>query len=229
MSKSPLVSLRSPPPEGAASGSGRPVAGILVTGFEPFGGDTANSSWAIAEALAGERIGDRLVHAACLPCRFDTSEAALREALRLHRPTLVLALGQAASRPVLSFERVAINWIDARIADNAGAQPTDLPVHARGPAAQFTNLPIKAMAAAAREAGAAAEISFSAGSFVCNQLFYALMRALQRRPGVRGGFLHVPALGGAMPLPLMLAGVRAALAAALQTQEDQHEAAGRLD
>ena len=202
---------------------------ILLTGFEPFGGDTANSSWAIAEALNGERIGGQRVHAACLPCRFDASEAALHEALRQHRPRMVLALGQAAARPLLSFERVAINWIDARIADNAGAQPVDIPVHASGPAALFTSLPIKAMAAAAREAGAPAEISFSAGSFVCNQLFYALMLALRRRRGVRGGFLHVPALGGAMLLPTMVDGVRAALAAALQTQEDQHEAAGRID
>jgi pyroglutamyl-peptidase len=202
---------------------------VLVTGFEPFGGDTANSSWAIAEALNGERIADQLVQAVCLPCRFDTSEAVLREALRQHRPQLVLALGQAASRPMLSFERVAINWIDARIADNAGVQPIDRPVHARGPAALFTSLPIKAMAAAARDAGAAAEISFSAGSFVCNQLFFALMQVLRRRPDVRGGFLHVPALGGAMPLLTMVDGVRAALAAALQTQEDQHEAGGRID
>lgn len=202
---------------------------ILVTGFEPFGGAAANSSWAIAAALQGEAIAGLRVHSVCLPCRFDTSERCLRDALRRHRPQLVLALGQAASRPLLSFERVAINWIDARIADNAGAQPVDIAVHAAGPAALFTSLPIKAMAAAARRQGAAAEISFSAGSFVCNQLFYALLRALRRRRGVRGGFLHVPALGGEMALPLMIDGVRAALAAALQTQEDQHEAAGRLD
>lgn len=202
---------------------------ILLTGFEPFGGSQDNSSWAIAAALDGERIDGHRVHSVCLPCRFDASERCLREALRRHRPSLVLALGQAASRPVLSFERVAINWIDARIADNAGAQPVDVPVHAGGPAALFTRLPIKAMAAAAREAGAATEISFSAGSFVCNQLFYALLQALRRRPRVRGGFLHVPALGGAMPLPVMVDGVRAALAAALRTQEDQHESAGRID
>lgn len=202
---------------------------VLLTGFEPFGGGQDNSSWAIAAALDGEAIDGHRVHSVCLPCRFDASAAALQAALRRHRPALVLALGQAASRPVLSFERVAVNWIDARIADNAGAQPVDVPVHPGGPAALFTSLPIKAMAAAAREAGAAAEISFSAGSFVCNQLFYDLLRALRRRPGVRGGFLHVPALGGAMALPLMIDGVRAALSAALRTQEDQHESAGRID
>ncbi len=223
------LSLRSPLPEGAVPGLGRPGAGILLTGFEPFGGGTANSSWAIAERLQGERIADARIASVCLPCRFDTSEAALREALNRHRPRLVLALGQAASRPVLSFERVAVNWIDARIPDNGGAQPVDVPVRPGGPPALFTGLPIKAMAAAARDAGAASEISFSAGSFVCNQLFYALMQALRRRPGVRGGFLHVPALDSAMPLDLMVAGVRAALAAALQTQEDQHESAGRID
>ena len=200
---------------------------LLLTGFEPFGGDAINSSWELVRRLDGERISGLRVQAVQLPCVFARSGAALAEALRACRPAVVLAVGQAASRSALSFERVAVNWIDARIPDNAGAQPVDAPVRPGGPAARFTTLPIKAMAAASRAAGVPAEISFSAGSFVCNQLFYELQTQLQRRRGVRGGFLHVPALGGSLGLDAMAQGLRAALTVA-QGQEAL-EAAGQLD
>ena len=197
---------------------------ILLTGFEPFGGDAINSSWEIARRLDGVD-GIRAVQ---LPCRFAASLPALDAALA-SRPSLVLALGQAASRPVLSFERVAINWVDARIADNDGAQPVDEAVLAGAPAAYFTRLPIKRMAQAAREAGAASEISYSAGSFVCNQLFFGLQHRLRQRKSVRSGFLHVPALGSAMGLEAMVAGVRAAVAVARANAEDLHDSGGRED
>lgn len=198
---------------------------ILLTGFEPFGGEAVNSSWEIARLLDGVD-GIRAVQ---LPCRFAHSLAALDAALARSRPTLVLALGQAASRPQLSFERVALNWVDARIADNDGQQPVDAPVLAGAPAAYFTTLPIKAMANAVRALGVPAEVSFSAGSFVCNQVFFGLQHRLRRRPAVRSGFLHVPALGGALELEAMLRGVRAALQAAQATQADAQEPAGRID
>lgn len=202
---------------------------ILLTGFEPFGGDTVNSSWELARALDGQRVGGVRIRAVCLPCRFAHSLAALDAALGACRPVLALAMGQAASRPQLSFERVAVNWVDARIADNDGAQPVDVPVLPGAPAAYFSTLPIKAMARAAREAGAPAEISFTAGSFVCNQLFFGLQHRLRRRHAVRSGFLHVPALGGDLALDAMHAGLAAALAAALQTTQDARDAAGRTD
>ncbi len=201
-----------------------PLPTLLVSGFEPFGGDSVNSSWEIAHRLDGVD-GIRAVQ---LPCRFATSLVALDAALA-SRPSLVLALGQAASRPVLSFERVAINWVDARIADNDGAQPVDEAVLAGAPAAYFTRLPIKRMAQAAREAGAAAEISYSAGSFVCNQLFFGLQHRLRQRKSVRSGFLHVPAPGGAVGLETMVAGVRAAVAVARANAEDLHHSGGRED
>jgi pyroglutamyl-peptidase len=197
---------------------------VLVTGFEPFGGNALNSSWELARRLHGVD-GIRAVQ---LPCRFADSLAALDAALA-DGPQRVLALGQASSRPLLSFERVAVNWVDARIADNAGAQPVDEPVLPGAPAAYFTTLPIKRMAQAARAAGAGAEISFSAGSYVCNQLFFGLQHRLRRKKTVRSGFLHVPALGGAMPLDTMLAGVRAALHAALTEGEDLRDIGGRID
>ena len=209
----------------------------LLTGFEPFDGDAVNPSWQIAQALHGQRLQGMRVVAAQLPCTFEGAIGALRAALRRHRPQLVMALGQAG-RSVISLERVAINVIDARIPDNAGAQPIDEPVQAGAPAAHFSTLPIKAMLAALREAGIPAEVSQTAGTFVCNQVFYGLMQALRRRPGVRGGFVHVPmlpaqaaarALGAGMALDQQVEGVRLALATALATAQDLRLGGGRID
>ena len=125
---------------------------LLVTGFEPFGGERINPSADVARALHGRTIGGAQVVGAVLPCVFGASIDALRAAIDTHRPQLVLALGLAAGRDGCTLDRVAINLDDARIADNAGAQPIDAPVVARGPAAHFTTLPIKAMVAALLQA-----------------------------------------------------------------------------
>lgn len=195
---------------------------ILVTGFEPFGGDARNPSGEAALMLEGQAIGGHALRGIVLPCVFADAPRALRAAIRRHRPALVLGLGLAASRRGFHLERVAVNLIDARIADNAGAQPVDRPVAAGGPAAAFTTLPVKAMAAALQAAGHEAQVSYSAGSFVCNQVFYALMRC--RVP--RAGFLHV---GGDVAVPAIVEGVRVALAAALERSEDLAVSAGRVD
>jgi pyroglutamyl-peptidase len=159
----------------------------------------------------------------------------LRALLRAHRPALVLCLGQAGGRAALSLERVAININDARIADNAQAQPVDTPVVPGAPAAYFTRLPVKAMLQALQRAGIAAEVSQTAGTFVCNHVFYGLMHELATRRGlkaVRGGFVHVPWLPGqgtpAMALDDMVRGIAVALRCALTTQADIARGAGAL-
>lgn len=195
---------------------------ILVTGFEPFGGDARNPSGEAAAALDGQVVGGVPLRGVVLPCVFAEAPRALHAAIRRHRPALVLSLGLAASRRGFHLERVAVNLIDARIADNAGAQPVDQPVLRRGPAAAFTTLPVKAMAAALQAAGHEAQVSYSAGSFVCNQLFYALMRC--RLP--QAGFLHV---GGDLDAGTIAAGVRVALAAAVGRHQDLDSSAGRID
>ena len=126
---------------------------ILLTGFDAFGGETVNPSWLVAQALHGEVIGNATVVALRLPCVFGQALAELQIAVTAQRPLLVLALGQAAGRAEMTPERVAINVDDARIADNAGAAPIDTPVVARGPAAYFSTLPVKAMVAAMQQAG----------------------------------------------------------------------------
>ncbi len=216
-------------------------AGVLVTGFEPFGGDDINPSWEIARALDGACLTDGTrVQAALLPCAFDAVESALAQAIERHRPRLLIALGLAGSRTELGVERVALNWCDARIPDNAGDQPLDRPVVPGAPVAYLSPLPVKAMAQAMREAGAPATVSYSAGTFVCNQVLYLLAHGMQTRwPGLRAGFIHVPGLPGqrsitapgfaGLPLALQTQAVRAALEVAWSMQEDPMLPGGTLD
>ncbi|MDO9437563.1 pyroglutamyl-peptidase I [Hydrogenophaga sp.] len=211
----------------------QPQNTVLLTGFEPFGGASLNPSWLAVQALHGEEaLGHRIV-AAPLPSAFDTSLSELNKLMRTHRPALVICVGQAGGRPAMSLERVAINVNDAPIADNAGAQPVDTPVVLGAPTAYFTGLPIKAMLAALREEGIAAEVSQTAGTFVCNHVFYGLMRALATRPSLRrtrGGFVHVPWLpeqgSPSMALEDMVRGLRVAVDCALRVQVDQVLGAG---
>lgn len=172
---------------------GMTQAVALLTGFEPFGGDTLNPSWLVAQALHGQVLADTRVCAVQLPCIFGQALDELQQAIRRLQPVTVLALGQAAGRAEFSVERVAINVDDARIPDNAGAQPVDCAIVPGGPAAYFSSLPIKAMVAALRAGGLPAAVSQSAGTFVCNHVFYGLQHALAGR-AVRSGFMHLPLL-----------------------------------
>jgi pyroglutamyl-peptidase len=169
------------------------VVRILVTGFEPFGGQSLNPSWEVARALHGWTLEGAQITSVQLPCVFAQALPALQQALAQHRPDIVLALGQAEGRCDFSVERVAINVMDARIADNAGAQPIDVPVIAGGPAAYFSTLPIKSLVAGLKAAGFPASVSQTAGTFVCNQVFYALQHTLAGL-GVHSGFVHLPLL-----------------------------------
>jgi len=219
-----------------------PTSTVLLTGFEPFGGAGLNPSAEVAQALHGRPLGgEAVVAAVVLPCAFGDALQTLHQALRQHRPQLVLALGQAEGRTDLSIERVALNVDDARMPDNLGRQPVDEPVVADGPAAYFSTLPIKAMVAGLKAAAHAASISQTAGTFVCNHVFYGLQHALAGS-GVRSGFMHVPLLpqqaaqAPGLSLPSMalaqqVAGVEAALRIALAwgDQADLKRAGGALN
>ncbi|MHA7210495.1 pyroglutamyl-peptidase I [Arthrobacter sp. MDT1-65] len=166
---------------------------ILLTGFEPFGGESTNPSW-LAAQRAAELLRAQGTEAAAveLPCAFGRSIDALEAALGRFRPEIVLCVGQAGGRGSVSVERVAINVDDARIPDNAGRLPVDEPVVAGGPAAYFSSLPIKACREAVAALGIPVEVSQTAGTYVCNHVFYGLMHLLAQRDGPRGGFVHVP-------------------------------------
>ena len=209
---------------------------ILLTGFEPFAGDLINPSLEVARALDGERIDDARIVSARLPCVFRAARLAMDDLLKRHRPALVLAMGLAGGRSAIGLERVAINVDDARIADNAKQQPVDRPVIQGAPAAYFSTLPIKAMVAAIRAARYPAEVSNSAGTFVCNHLFFGLQHSLRKRK-TRSGFMHLPYLPEqaarlvhqpSMALDSMVEATRIALQTAWRTRVDIRQEGGAL-
>ena len=203
---------------------------LLLTGFDPFDGAKSNPSWEAASALDGRIVGRHRIVARRLPTEFGASLRALRTAIRETSPALVVCTGLAGGRTGLSLERVAINVDDARIPDNAGAQPVDAKIATNGPAAYFSALPIKAMLAALQRHGIPAHVSQTAGTYVCNHVFYGLMHELRRKPGVRGGFIHVPNAGrGGMPLDDIVEGLRIALRVAATARHDARIAAGAED
>jgi pyroglutamyl-peptidase len=218
--------------------AGRPGPVILLTGFDPFGGESINPSGRVVAALQGETIAGARVQTVCLPTVFGAALQALGEAVRRCAPVLVVALGQAGGRSELSIERVAINVDDARIPDNDGAQPIDEPIVPGGPAAYFSTLPVKAIVAALHAQGLPAGVSQTAGTFVCNHVFYGLQHLLAGT-GVRSGFVHLPWLpeqaGGradapCLPLDAMVDGVRTVLQVAMTHRgEDLRRGAGALD
>ena len=217
----------------ASAGSALSLPSVLLTGFDAFGGASINPSWLAAAALQGRRIAGHQVVAAQLPTVFGQSLRELSGLLQLHRPALVICLGQAGGRGAISLERVAINIDDARIADNAAQQPIDSAVVPGASAAYFTSLPIKAMLLSLHKAEVAAEVSQSAGTFVCNHVFYGLMHELATRRSLRntrGGFVHVPFLPEqgtpSMPLAEMVRALRILIRCALRTERDVPLAAG---
>ncbi len=147
---------------------------ILLTAFEPFGGEAINPAQEAVNAIPERVAGARIVKLA-VPTVFGRSIETVYEAMKRERPDAVLCVGQAGGRAELTVERVAINLIDAEIPDNEGLQPRDTPVFPDGPAAYFASLPVRAMAESIKGAGVPARISYTAGTFVCNQLMYGVL------------------------------------------------------
>ena len=172
---------------------------VLLTGFEPFGGESINPSWQAVKKLHGQTLNDHEIKCVELPCEFGRSLEYLYQTIEKHQPSLVLCIGQAGGRSHISIERIAINIDDARIADNAGNQPVDTPIIDNAPAAYFAKLPIKTMFIGLVEAGIPAEVSNTAGTYVCNHVMFGLLHYIARHFGendesIRGGFIHIPFL-----------------------------------
>ena len=164
---------------------------IIVTGFDPFGGETINPSIECVKALP-EIEGVELIRLE-LPTVFKESAKRLNEVINDVKPDAVLSVGQAGGRPGITMERIAINVDDARIPDNISQQPIDEAIQLDGEAAYFTTLPIKRIVKAIREAGIPAEVSNSAGTFVCNHIMYqALFAATKADKPFKAGFMHIP-------------------------------------
>jgi pyroglutamyl-peptidase len=172
---------------------------LLLTGFEPFGDDpgaqSLNPSASIAQALHGETIAGLRVQGEVLPCVFGQASMVLSRLIKAQQPSAVVCLGQAGGRAAMSFERIAVNWDEAALPDNAGKVRAGQPILKTAPAAYFSTLPIHAMRDAVLAQGIPAELSSSAGHFVCNHVFFSLMHLLvsskMKQPA---GFIHVPYL-----------------------------------
>ncbi len=168
---------------------------ILLTGFEPFGGESINPSWEAVRLVRNVPEGMDIVRLR-LPVTFAGARESLRAAAREHRPDVILSVGQAGGREGISLERIAVNLMDARIPDNAGFQPVDEPLYADGPAAYFSSLPLRPLLAALQEAEIPASISNTAGLYVCNAVFYEAARLKAQGKVRMAGFIHVPYLPG---------------------------------
>ena len=201
---------------------------ILVTGFDPFGGEKINPAIESVKRLP-EVIGAQIVKLE-IPTVVHQSLAVIREAIRKEDPDMILSIGQAGGRPDITVERVGINVDDCRIADNAGNQPVDEPIYPEGPDAYFVTLPIKAMVKAMQEAGIPASVSNSAGTFVCNHVTYGVRYLIETEfPGKRSGFIHIPYLPSqastkkgmpSMELDTIVKGLTVAIEAMIEHQED---------
>jgi len=191
---------------------------LLITGFDPFGGGSINPAWEAVSRLP-DSIGSFQIYPLMIPTVFGKAfETILRAADKI-KPSVILSVGQAAGRAAITPEMIAINLRHASIADNSGFVPQDQPVTADGPAAYFSTVPVRKMANAIADAGIPASVSYSAGTFVCNDVMYSALHHF-RDSGVRCGFIHVPQLPQqavegrpSMPLDSMIQGLSAAISA----------------
>ncbi|NBH73565.1 pyroglutamyl-peptidase I [Clostridiaceae bacterium] len=211
---------------------------ILLTAFDPFGGDSINPALESVKLVPG-RMDDIQVIKLEVPTVFGKSVDTVCAAIKKEQPDAVLCIGQAGGRYGLTPERVAINVDDARIEDNEGNQPIDRPIRADGAPAYFSTLPVKAMVQKIRAAGIPASLSNSAGTFVCNHLMYGVLYTLAKHyPHIRGGFMHVPytprqVAGRTEPAPCLgikdiAAGIEAAIWAIAEHERDIVAAEGAI-
>jgi len=203
---------------------------ILVTGFNPFGGEPVNPALEAVKLLDGKVITGYEVITKEIPTVFGKAIASLKEAIEEIHPDMVICVGQAGGRSTITPERVAINMDDARIPDNEKNQPIDAEIVQGGPAAYFTKLPVKAMVQKMNENGIPASVSNTAGTFVCNHIFYGLMNYLDTSGrDIRGGFIHIPFIPEqivrnpghpSMSLELIVKGLELSIEAAVSNETD---------
>lgn len=165
---------------------------VLITGFDPFGGEKVNPAWLAVKKMKDQIAGAEIVKVQ-IPTVFRDSINKLEQAIEMEKPDITLCIGQAGGRYELSVERVAINVDDARIPDNKDNQPIDKAIYEDGQNAYFAKLPIKTMVKNAKDNNIPAAVSNTAGTFVCNHIMYGLLYLIEKKyPEMKGGFIHVP-------------------------------------
>ncbi|MBS4536416.1 pyroglutamyl-peptidase I [Clostridium sp. D2Q-14] len=210
---------------------------VLITGFDPFGGEKINPAWEAVKRMKEEIYGANIIKVQ-IPTVFGESIEKLKQAIEMEKPDITLCIGQAGGRFELSVERVAINQDDARIPDNKGNQPIDTPIYEDGENAYFAKLPIKAMVKEAKENNIPAAVSNTAGTFVCNHIMYGLLYNIDKNyPDMKGGFIHVPFISEQivdkkntpyMSLEDMTKGLEYLIKAAVENEEDIKETGGKI-
>lgn len=210
---------------------------VLITGFDPFGGEKINPAWEAVKGIKDIIEGAKIIKLE-IPTVFNKSIEKVKEAMELEKPDIVLCIGQAGGRYDITIERVAINVDDARIEDNEGNQPIDIPVFEDGENAYFSNLPIKAMVEEIKGQGIPASISNSAGTFVCNHIMYGVLYHINKTyKNMRGGFIHVPFINEQvldkknqpyMPVEHITKALEAAIKAAVINNEDIKKSGGAI-
>ena len=203
---------------------------VLVTGFDPFGGESINPAFEAVKLLP-DTIQDAAVIKVEIPTVFGDGPAAVEKAIEEHQPDIVLCVGQAGGRTHITPEFVGINFRDARIADNAGKQPVNEKIKEDGETAYFTKHPVKAMVQKLKENGIPSAVSYTAGTYVCNDVMYSLLYLIDKKyPNIRGGFVHVPydasqaaklaATTPSMPITMIAEGLKLAIEAIMENTED---------
>ena len=210
---------------------------LLVTGFDPFGEEKVNPALEAVKKL-DERIAGCEIVKLQLPTVFGKSIKTLERALKKERPEITICVGQAGGRDRISVERVAINIDDARIPDNEGNQPIDKPIFVDGDTAYFSRLPIKAIVRNMNENNIPAEISNTAGTYVCNHIMYGLLYNINKKyPNMKGGFVHIPFLPEqvidkkmmpSMSLDNIIKGITIAIETSISIDEDIVEVGGDI-
>lgn len=209
---------------------------ILVTGFDPFGGESVNPAYEAVKLLPDQIKGAKIIKLE-IPTVFSKSGPAVEAGIKEHEPDVVINVGQAGGRASVTIEKVAINFADARIADNDGEQPIDEPLQADGETAYFATVPVKAMMQNVRKHGLPCSVSYTAGTYVCNSIMYnVLYMCAKRYPGIRAGFIHVPyacsqtvdkAAGTpSMPLETIAKSLEYAIEAVVENETDVKVSAG---
>lgn len=210
---------------------------VLLAAFDPFGGEELNPAFEAVKILEDEIAGAEIVKKE-VPTVFKKSIKTLEKYIAEEKPDITICVGQAGGRYKLSVERVAINVDDARIEDNEGKQPVDTRIFADGKNAYFAELPIKAMVKEMKDHKLPAEVSNTAGTFVCNHLMYGLLYLIEKKfPEMKGGFIHVPFIPeqvldkkdkASMSLENIKKGLYYAVKAALENEKDLNYAAGKI-
>jgi len=211
---------------------------ILVTGFDPFGGEKVNPAYEAVKLIPDKIAGSEIIKLE-IPTVFTRSALVVEEAIKEHNPDVVLSIGQAGGRSSITVERVAINLAEARIPDNDGEQPIDQKIKKDGENAYFATIPVKAMVKKIREKGIPAHVSYTAGTYVCNSIMYnVLYMADKKYPNIRAGFIHVPYAPEqvvdkpegtpSMPVETIAKAIEYAIEAIVENEEDYKGSMGTI-